>query len=67
MMNTSPKFLLEEIQAAHGWGQTAIAEKLGISQATLSRIMNELVDCRASTLAAILKLHAEVCAGATSE
>lgn len=59
MMNKSPQTQLAEIQAS-GLGQVAVATLLGVSQATVSRIINGQSDCRGSTLTAIQQLHASV-------
>jgi len=59
-MNNSPQSRLAEIQAKTGLGQTALAALLGVSQATVNRIINGQMDCRGSTLSAIQSLHAKV-------
>jgi predicted transcriptional regulator len=55
--------MLVEIKAATGLGEIAIAKRLDISQPTVNRILNKQVDCKGTTLMAILRLHEEIFSG----
>lgn len=55
--------LLREIKAATGWSETLLASKLGVSQATVNRILHGQTECTGSTLRAIVLLHSETVGG----
>lgn len=57
-MDKNISTLLREIKAVTGWSEPVIAEKLGISQPTVNRILNGQSDCKGSTYRAISDLHA---------
>ncbi|WP_082989091.1 helix-turn-helix domain-containing protein [Janthinobacterium psychrotolerans] len=59
-MDKSISTLLREIKAAKGWSERAIADKLGVSQPTVSRILNGQIDCKGSTYRAINALFRDV-------
>lgn len=60
-MNTlTPTQLLIEIKTRTKLGEVAIAERLGISQPTVNRILNGKHECRSGTLMAIWKWHEEL-------
>ncbi|MBH2071701.1 hypothetical protein [Janthinobacterium lividum] len=49
--------LLREIKAITTWSEPKIAAELGTSQPTVNRILNGQLDCKGSTLRAIIELH----------
>jgi transcriptional regulator with XRE-family HTH domain len=66
-MNTlTPTQLLAEIKALTKLGEIAIAEKLGISQPTVNRILNGKSECKSGTLMSIQQWHSELKAQAES-
>lgn len=52
--------LLQEIQARTGWSQPRMASEIGTSQPTVNRILKGHVDCKSSTMRAIVALHKKV-------
>lgn len=62
-MDKSISTLLQEIKAKTGWSQTRIAEELGATQPTVSRILKGQEDCEGKTLRAIEALYKRVCNG----
>lgn len=65
-MDKSHQAKLAEIKAHTGLSEVALAQRLGVSQPTVNRILNGQGDCKGSTLVAIDHLYAEVF-GAPSE
>lgn len=59
-MDKSHQAKLAEIKAHTGLSEVALAQRLGVSQPTVNRILNGQVDCKGSTLVAIDHLYAEV-------
>jgi plasmid maintenance system antidote protein VapI len=59
-MNTTPAQMLNEIKSTTGLGEIALAEKLGISQPTVNRILNGQPDCKGKTLQSIAALYQQV-------
>ena len=52
--------MLKEVKAKTGWSETDLAQEIGVTQPTVSRILNSQKDCKGSTLIAIVKLHKAV-------
>lgn len=61
-MDKNISALLREIKDATGWTEPRIASEIGTSQPTVNRILNGQLDCKGSTLRAIVDLHREVTA-----
>jgi predicted transcriptional regulator len=60
-MDNHTSTLLREIKVATQWSEPRIASEIGVSQATINRILHDLVDCKTSTTRAITALHKRVC------
>jgi transcriptional regulator with XRE-family HTH domain len=52
--------MLKEVKAKTGWSETDLAQEIGVTQPTVSRILNGQKDCKGSTFIAIAKLHKAV-------
>jgi predicted transcriptional regulator len=52
--------MLKEVKAKTGWSETDLAQEIGVTQPTISRILNGQKDCKGSTFIAIAKLHKAV-------
>ncbi|MGI4856740.1 MAG: hypothetical protein ACRYHA_07415 [Janthinobacterium lividum] len=52
--------LLDEIKRRTGWPEVELAARLGVSQATVNRILHCQADCRGRTMQSIQQLHAEL-------
>lgn len=60
-MDKNISTLLSEIKTRTRLSEPVIAQKLGISQPTVNRILNGQADCKGKTLRSIQSLHHEVC------
>ena len=61
-MNTTPAQMLNEIKSITGLGEIALAEKLGVSQPTVNRILNGQPDCKGKTLQSIASMYQQAMA-----
>ena len=60
-MSTSiPTQLLADIRTKTKLSEVEMADRLGISQATVNRILNGKSECKAGTLVAIQQWHAQL-------
>lgn len=66
MNTTNARQMLNEVKSELGLGEIALAEKLGISQPTVNRILNGQPDCKGTTLQAIARLYEQVVAAKTT-
>lgn len=57
-MDNQISTLLREVKESTDWTESQIAERLGVSQPTVSRILNGQTDCKSTTYRAISALHA---------
>ena len=61
-MDKSIAQMLKEIIAATHWRQVAIATKIGVSQATVNRLINGQIECKSRTYRNVYELYVTVSA-----